>query len=131
MNALMSSRPRRGACREYCRSMSGAASSSTTLSLQVSPQNSVNQRPTRALLSSSLDSRSTVETPQLAFCETERYKTSIPTVLQMDLAKSRADNFRLIPANSAARNVLWIHAQWQIRAHARISSDSPKSAEHD
>ena len=60
---LMSSRPRRGACREYCRTMSGAASSSTTLSLQVSPQNSVNQRPTRALLSSSLDMN---ETPRLA-----------------------------------------------------------------
>src|SRR6266851_1672744 len=54
MNALMSSRPRRGSCREYCRSMSGAASSSTTPRLQVLPQNSVNHRPTMALLSSAL-----------------------------------------------------------------------------
>ena len=36
----------------------------------------------------------------------------------MDLAKSRADNFRLILANSAARDVLWVHAQSQIRAAA-------------
>src|ERR1700756_1801854 len=35
--------------------MSGAASSSTTSRLQVLPQKSVNQRPTMALLSSSLD----------------------------------------------------------------------------
>ncbi len=31
MNALTSSRPRRGACSEYCKSMSGAPSSSTIL----------------------------------------------------------------------------------------------------
>src|ERR1700730_12469312 len=55
MNALMSARPRRGACNEYCRSMLGAASSSTMPRLQVSPQNSVNQRPTMVLLSSSFD----------------------------------------------------------------------------
>ena len=52
VNALMSARPRRGSCNEYCRSMSGAASSSTMPSLQVLPQKSVNQRPTTALLSS-------------------------------------------------------------------------------
>src|SRR6202035_580647 len=54
MNDLISSRPRRGACREYCRSIFGAASSSTILRLQVVPQKSVNQRPTIALLSCSL-----------------------------------------------------------------------------
>src|SRR5262245_57892832 len=54
MNALMSSRPRRGSCSEYLSSMSGAAISSTTPSLTPLPQNSVNQRPTVALLSSSL-----------------------------------------------------------------------------
>src|SRR6516225_2187567 len=55
MNALMSSRPRRGSCSEYCKSMLGAASSSTTPRLHVLPQKSVNQRPTIALFSLSLD----------------------------------------------------------------------------
>src|ERR1043165_1942986 len=55
MKALMSSRPRRGACNEYCSSMSGAASSSTIAGLYSLPQKCVNQRPTTALLSSSLD----------------------------------------------------------------------------
>src|SRR6202007_2059294 len=55
MNALISSRPRRGSCREYCRSMLGAASSSTMLRSQVSPQKLVNQRPTIALFSDSFD----------------------------------------------------------------------------
>src|SRR5687768_17096997 len=55
MKALMSSRPRRGACSEYCSSMSGAASSSTMAALYSLPQKCVNQRPTMALLSSSLD----------------------------------------------------------------------------
>src|SRR6266576_1507702 len=54
MNALMSSRPRRGSCREYLSSMFGAAISSTTPRLTRLPQNSANQRPTTALLSSSL-----------------------------------------------------------------------------
>src|SRR5262249_6984928 len=54
MNALMSSRPRRGSCREYLSSMSGAVISSTTPRLTLLPQNSVNQRPITALLSSSL-----------------------------------------------------------------------------
>src|SRR5689334_10690461 len=54
MNALMSSRPRRGSCSEYLSSMSGAAISSTTPRLTLLPQNSVNHRPTTALLSSSL-----------------------------------------------------------------------------
>src|SRR6202000_1075065 len=55
INALISSRPRRGSCSEYCRSMSGAASSSTMLRSQLSPQKLVNQRPTIALLSDSFD----------------------------------------------------------------------------
>src|SRR5689334_14825245 len=54
MKALMSPRPRRGSCSEYFNSMSGAATSSTTARSHVSPQKSVNQRPTIALLSSSL-----------------------------------------------------------------------------
>src|SRR5262245_64461724 len=54
MNALMSSRPRRGSCKEYLSSMSGAAISSMTARLTFLPQNSVNQRPTTALLSASL-----------------------------------------------------------------------------
>src|SRR6201992_530710 len=54
MNALMSARPRRGSCSEYFNSMSGAAISSMTPRLTLSPQNSVNQRPTTALLSSCL-----------------------------------------------------------------------------
>src|SRR3954470_12689447 len=54
MNALMSSRPRRGSCNEYCSSMSGAASSSTISRLQVLPQKSVNHRPTIALLACAL-----------------------------------------------------------------------------
>src|SRR5262245_16394528 len=44
MNALMSSWPRRGACTEYCSSMSGAASSSTIARSQVLPQKCVNHR---------------------------------------------------------------------------------------
>src|ERR1700675_2935384 len=55
MNPFVSAWPLRGACSEYCRSRSGAASSSTMSRLQVLPQKSVNQRPTIALLSSSLD----------------------------------------------------------------------------
>src|SRR5215208_6385307 len=55
MKFFTSSRPRRGACREYCSRISGAASSSTTLGFQGLPQNSVNQRPTMALLSCSFD----------------------------------------------------------------------------
>src|ERR1700693_941135 len=54
MNALMSARPRRGSCSEYFSSISGAAISSMTPRLTVLPQNSVNQRPTTALLSSCL-----------------------------------------------------------------------------
>src|ERR1051325_4316047 len=50
MNALTSSRPRRGACSEYCRSISGAANSSTISGFQGLPQNSLNQRPTISLL---------------------------------------------------------------------------------
>jgi hypothetical protein len=44
---------------------------------------------------------------------TELYDCFTPVViieLQMDLAKSRADNFRLIPANSAVKDVLRVHA---------------------
>src|ERR1700722_6898628 len=55
MKALMSSRPRRGSCSEYWRSISGAASSSTIPRSHVSPQNLVNQRPMMALFLSSLD----------------------------------------------------------------------------
>ena len=43
-----------------------------------------------------------------------------PDGLADGLTKSRADNFRLIPANSAVRDVLRVHAQSQIariRAH--------------
>src|ERR1700674_2384704 len=54
INALMSSRPRRGSCNEYFSSMSGAAISSITPRLTFLPQNSLNQRPTTALLSFSL-----------------------------------------------------------------------------
>jgi hypothetical protein len=38
----------------------------------------------------------------------------IPTVLQMDPAKSAADNFGLIPANSDLRGALCVHARSQI-----------------
>src|SRR5262249_11768353 len=54
MNALMSSRPRRGSCSEYLSTMSGAAISSTTARLTLLPQKSVNQRPTTALLAACL-----------------------------------------------------------------------------
>src|ERR1700738_3206315 len=64
INALMSSRPRRGSWSEYCRSMAGAASSSTIPRLQVLPQKSVNHRPTMALLSSSFD---TIISPVVCF----------------------------------------------------------------
>jgi len=50
-----------------------------------------------------MDCLSIIEAPQLACCETDRYKTSIPTVLQMDLAKSRADNLRLIHSGREAQ----------------------------
>src|SRR5215470_13342968 len=61
MKALMSSRPRRGACSEYCNSMSGAASASTMVRSQVFPQNVVNQRPTMALFAASVDIRDSSE----------------------------------------------------------------------
>src|ERR1700730_9214783 len=51
----MSSRPRRGSCNEYCKSMLGAACSSTMPRLHFSPKKPVNQRPMVALLSLSLD----------------------------------------------------------------------------
>src|SRR5262245_22873614 len=59
MKSRMSSRPRRGACNEYCNSMSGAASWSMTLGFQVLPQNSVNHRPTIALLLSRVEGSAT------------------------------------------------------------------------
>jgi hypothetical protein len=55
MNVFTSSRPRRGACSEYCNRMSGALSSSTTPGFQGLPQNSLNHRATTALFSCSLD----------------------------------------------------------------------------
>src|SRR6266536_1968260 len=55
MKFVTSSRPRRGACSEYCKRMLGAPSSSTILRFQGLPQNSLNQRPTIALLSCSFD----------------------------------------------------------------------------
>src|SRR5215470_18811739 len=51
-NARTASRPRSGACSEYSNRMSGAASSSMTAGSKSLPQNSVNHRPTTALLSS-------------------------------------------------------------------------------
>src|SRR6185437_8369874 len=51
-NARTCSRPRQGACREYSKRMSGAARSSMTAGLKSLPQNSVNQRPTISLFSS-------------------------------------------------------------------------------
>src|SRR5262245_47027037 len=50
--ARTSSRPRHGACSEYSKRMSGAASSSITAGSNSAPQNSVNQRPTIFLFSS-------------------------------------------------------------------------------
>src|SRR5215470_9017312 len=50
--ARTSWRPRQGACSEYSKRISGAASSSMTAGLKSLPQNSVNQRPTMALFSS-------------------------------------------------------------------------------
>src|SRR5262245_50558452 len=55
MNSLTSWRPRRGACSEYCRRMSGVLSSSTTLGFQGLPQNSSNHRATTVLFSCSFD----------------------------------------------------------------------------
>src|ERR1700704_5487451 len=55
MNVFTSSRPRRGACSEYCKRMSGALSSSTTPGFQGLPQNSLNHRATTALFSCSFD----------------------------------------------------------------------------
>src|SRR5499427_10983598 len=52
MKALISARPFRDSWSEYFNSMSGAAIWSTTSRLQFSPQKSLNQRPTMALLSS-------------------------------------------------------------------------------
>src|ERR1700751_5991618 len=54
MNALISAWPRRGSCREYFSSMSGAAISSTIWRSQLFPQQWVNQVPTTSLLSSCL-----------------------------------------------------------------------------
>src|SRR6202011_4603690 len=55
--------------------MSGAASSSTVSRLQVLPQKSVNQRPTMALLSSSLD----MVNSSLTVVETEKQdRLSLP-----------------------------------------------------
>src|SRR5262245_11638185 len=55
MNVFTCARPRRGACREYCKRISGAPSSSTTAGFHGLPQNSANQRPTIALFSCSFD----------------------------------------------------------------------------
>src|SRR5678815_4247404 len=86
MNALMSSRPRRGSCSEYCRSMSGAASSSTMPRLQVLPQKSVNQRPTMALLSSSLDMANSssvgIDEEMRVASPLERYRDESPSALR-------------------------------------------------
>src|SRR5262244_3341902 len=53
-NFLTSSRPRRGACMEYSKRMSGAASSSMMAGFHGFPQNWVNQRATIALFSSDI-----------------------------------------------------------------------------
>src|SRR4029077_11941222 len=53
-NFFTASRPRRGACIEYSKRMSGAAISSMTAGFHGVPQNSVNQRPTIALFSSDM-----------------------------------------------------------------------------
>src|SRR5262245_22722433 len=74
MNALMSSWPRRGSCSEYLSSMSGAAIWSMTARLTVLPQNSVNQRPTMALLSSCLLTESP---PHELSCEDHRNRSMI------------------------------------------------------
>jgi hypothetical protein len=50
--------PRRELCIEYCKSTSGAASSSTTARSQDSPQNETNHRPTIALFNVSLSMKS-------------------------------------------------------------------------
>src|SRR4029450_2645478 len=55
MNSFTSWRPRRGACSEYCKRMSGVLSSSTTLGFQGLPQNSLNHRPTTVLFSCCFD----------------------------------------------------------------------------
>src|SRR5882724_2965063 len=55
MNFFTSSRPRRGACSEYCKRMSAVLSSSTTPGFQGLPQNSLNHRATTALFSCSFD----------------------------------------------------------------------------
>src|SRR5215472_17155463 len=60
--ARTSWRPRHGACNEYSKRMSGAANSSITAGLKSLPQNSVNQRPTMALFSSTDMSRPSTPT---------------------------------------------------------------------
>jgi hypothetical protein len=49
----------------------------------------------------------------------------------MDLKKSPPDRIRPISAISVARDVLRVHPWCKSRAHARISGDSPKSAESE
>src|SRR5262249_26862238 len=82
MNALMSSRPRRGSCSEYLSSMSDAAISSTTARLTLLPQNSVNQRPTTALLSSCL---LIGMAPRDVSHEDHRHRSMIEARLTLDL----------------------------------------------
>src|SRR6266498_1952105 len=55
MKAFTSSRPRRGACNEYCSRIFGAASSSMIAGSHGLPQKPVNHRPTTALLLVSFD----------------------------------------------------------------------------
>src|SRR6516164_1790523 len=55
MKLRTSSRPRRGACSEYCSRISGAASSSMIAGFHGFPQNPSNQRPMMSLLSCSRD----------------------------------------------------------------------------
>src|SRR5262245_15062753 len=80
MNALMSSRPRRGSCNEYLSSISDEAISSTTARLTFLPQNSVNQRPTTALFSSLLIGMA----PRDLCCEDHRHPPMIQARITLD-----------------------------------------------
>src|SRR6267142_3533173 len=77
MNFFTSSRPRRGACSEYCKRMSGVLSSSTTPWFQGLPQNSLNHRATTALFSCSFDMLSSFSLSLCPLCAGDKIVCSL------------------------------------------------------
>src|ERR1700722_13243946 len=119
MKALMSSWPRRGSCNEYCRNISGAASSSTMARSDFGPQKLVNQRPTMALFSCSLDIK-------FSFCSGYWRRAAWHSSLHLEsYSDVRGGTLRILLLNPSKRWLTWPLITEQetgcYRCHATVS----------